>query len=193
MFRWIAPALMHGAWFEKSLFTWGWATGARRDVSPVRMVDPVWTATPWRSSRLAHRLPVAPLGDRQRRGHPADRADRSGVDDRAVGWTAAGLVAPSCRSCSGWTAPANHAHPTTAWRRPRERAGRRGRRGRSQHDEIDERLEAGRGRCHGARLPSEIRVRPRRGAAAGSPAVPGRLRRTGYVRCCAAPVSCGST
>ena len=61
MFRWVAPRVMHGAWFEKSLFTWGWATGAvSTSIALLRIVDPKLQSRTLEEYGLAY-LPVAPM------------------------------------------------------------------------------------------------------------------------------------
>ncbi|MFP5072367.1 sodium/glutamate symporter [Pseudonocardia nantongensis] len=102
MFRWIAPAVMHGAWFEKSLFTWGWATGAvATSVALLRMVDPDLDSRTLEEFGLAY-LPVAPLETGSIAVAPLLVLAGLGWTV-AVGWTVAGLVALVLPFVFGWT------------------------------------------------------------------------------------------
>lgn len=113
MFRWIAPSVMHGAWFEKSLFTWGWATGAvATSVALLRIVDPDLDSRTLEEFGLAY-LPVTPLETGSVALAPLIVLAGLGWAV-AVGWTAVGLVALALPFLLGWTRP-----------RPSERTGER--------------------------------------------------------------------
>ncbi|ALE75131.1 sodium:glutamate symporter [Pseudonocardia sp. EC080610-09] len=102
MFRWVAPKVMHGAWFEKSLFTWGWATGAvATSVALLRMVDPDLDSRTLEEFGLAY-LPVAPLETASIAVTPLLVLAGLGWAV-AGGWTAAGLVALALPFLLGWT------------------------------------------------------------------------------------------
>jgi ESS family glutamate:Na+ symporter len=102
MFRWVAPKVMHGAWFEKSLFTWGWATGAvATSVALLRMVDPDLDSRTLEEFGLAY-LPVAPLETASIAVTPLLVLAGLGWAV-AGGWTTAGLVALALPFLLGWT------------------------------------------------------------------------------------------
>ncbi|MEQ3554535.1 sodium/glutamate symporter [Pseudonocardia nematodicida] len=112
MFRWVAPSVMHGAWFEKSLFTWGWATGAvATSVALLRMVDPDLDSRTLEEFGLAY-LPVAPLETGSIAATPLIVLAGLGWAI-AVGWTAVGLVALALPFLLGWTRARPAGTPTT--------------------------------------------------------------------------------
>jgi ESS family glutamate:Na+ symporter len=104
MFRWVAPALMHGAWFEKAIFTWGWATGAvATSIALLRMVDPDLESRTLEEFGLAY-LPVAPLETASVALTPVIVLVGAGWAI-ASGWTALGVVALVLPFVLGWTRP----------------------------------------------------------------------------------------
>lgn len=104
MFRWVAPALMHGAWFEKAIFTWGWATGAvATSIALLRMVDPDQESRTLEEFGLAY-LPVAPLETASVALTPVIVLVGAGWAI-ASGWTALGLVALALPFLMGWARP----------------------------------------------------------------------------------------
>jgi glutamate:Na+ symporter, ESS family len=104
MFRWVAPALMHGAWFEKAIFTWGWATGAvATSIALLRMVDPDLESGTLEEFGIAY-LPVAPLETASVALTPLIVIVGAGWAI-ASGWTALGLVALALPFLMGWARP----------------------------------------------------------------------------------------
>lgn len=102
LFRWVAPAVMSGAWFEKSLFTWGWATGAvSTSIALLRIVDPRLESRTLEEYGLAY-LPVAPLETVTIVVTPLIVLAGAGWAV-AGGWTAFGLVALALPFVLGWT------------------------------------------------------------------------------------------
>ncbi|MDT0344433.1 sodium/glutamate symporter family protein [Streptomyces litchfieldiae] len=61
LFLWVAPRVFERAWFEKALFTWGWATGSvSTGIALLRMSDPKLETRTLDEFGLAY-LPLAPL------------------------------------------------------------------------------------------------------------------------------------
>lgn len=57
----VAPRVMEGAWFEKQLFTWGWATGAvSTGIALLRIVDPKLKSRTLEDFAIAY-IPVLPV------------------------------------------------------------------------------------------------------------------------------------
>lgn len=57
----VAPRVMEGAWFEKQLFTWGWATGAvSTGIALLRIVDPKMKSRTLEDFAIAY-IPVLPV------------------------------------------------------------------------------------------------------------------------------------
>lgn len=57
----VAPRVMEGAWFEKQLFTWGWATGAvSTGIALLRVVDPKLKSRTLEDFAIAY-IPVLPV------------------------------------------------------------------------------------------------------------------------------------
>lgn len=57
----VAPRSMEGAWFEKQLFTWGWATGAvSTGIALLRIVDPRMKSRTLEDFAIAY-IPVLPV------------------------------------------------------------------------------------------------------------------------------------
>ena len=58
---WVAPRLMHHGWFERSLFTWGWSTGAvATGIAMLRVVDPQLKSGTLEDFGIAY-IPVTPV------------------------------------------------------------------------------------------------------------------------------------
>lgn len=58
---WVAPRLMHEGWFERSIFTWGWSTGAvATGIAMLRVVDPQLKSNTLEDFGLAY-IPVTPV------------------------------------------------------------------------------------------------------------------------------------
>jgi ESS family glutamate:Na+ symporter len=113
MFRWVAPALMHGAWFEKAIFTWGWATGAvATSIALLRMVDPDLESRTLEEFGLAY-LPVAPLETASVALTPVIVLVGAGWAI-ASGWTALGVVALVLPFLVGWSRPRRRRPSTSA-------------------------------------------------------------------------------
>lgn len=109
MVRWVAPRVMHGAWFEKALFTWGWTTGAvATSIALLRIVDPDLDTRTLEDFGLAY-LPVAPIETATVALTPLIVIAGAGWAV-ASGWTALGLVALALPFLLGWT----RARPTSA-------------------------------------------------------------------------------
>ncbi|MFC5233009.1 sodium/glutamate symporter [Pseudonocardia zijingensis] len=102
MFRWVAPALMHGAWFEKAIFTWGWATGSvATSIALLRMVDPDLESRTLEEFGIAY-LPVAPVETASVALTPVI-VIVGAAWAIAAGWTALGVVALVLPFVLGWT------------------------------------------------------------------------------------------
>jgi glutamate:Na+ symporter, ESS family len=101
MFRWVAPALMHGAWFEKAIFTWGWATGSvATSIALLRMVDPELESRTLEEFGVAY-LPVAPVETASVALTPVIVLVGAAWAI-AAGWTVLGLVALALPFVLGW-------------------------------------------------------------------------------------------
>src|SRR5690625_476845 len=58
---WVAPRLMQQGWFERSIFTWGWSTGAvSTGIAMLLVVDPELKSGTMEDFGLAY-IPVAPV------------------------------------------------------------------------------------------------------------------------------------
>lgn len=58
---WVAPRLMHDGWFERSIFTWGWSTGAvATGIAMLRVVDPKLESNTLEDFGIAY-IPVTPV------------------------------------------------------------------------------------------------------------------------------------
>lgn len=58
---WVAPRLMHDGWFERSIFTWGWSTGAvATGIAMLRVVDPDLKSNTLEDFGIAY-IPVTPV------------------------------------------------------------------------------------------------------------------------------------
>ncbi|MDN6489433.1 MAG: sodium:glutamate symporter, partial [Yaniella sp.] len=58
---WVAPRLMQDGWFERSLFTWGWSTGAvSTGIAMLRVVDPQLKSGTLEDFGIAY-IPVTPV------------------------------------------------------------------------------------------------------------------------------------
>lgn len=58
---WVAPRLMHDGWFERSIFTWGWSTGAvATGIAMLRVVDPELKSNTLEDFGIAY-IPVTPV------------------------------------------------------------------------------------------------------------------------------------
>lgn len=102
MVRWVAPRVMHGAWFEKALFTWGWATGSvATSIALLRMVDPDLDSRTLEDFGLAY-LPVVPVETGSVAVTPLLVIAGAGWAI-ASGWTVIGLVALALPFVLGWT------------------------------------------------------------------------------------------
>ncbi|WP_049572515.1 sodium/glutamate symporter [Streptomyces sp. SBT349] len=92
LFLVVAPRVFEADWFEKALFTWGWATGSvSTGVALLRMSDPKLETRTLDEFGLAY-LPLAPLETLTVTLTPTIIA-AGGVWALAGGWTALGLVA----------------------------------------------------------------------------------------------------
>ena len=112
MMRWVAPRVMHGAWFEKALFTWGWATGSvATSIALLRMVDPELDSRTLEDFGLAY-LPVVPVETASVALTPLIVIAGFGWAVGA-GWTAIGLVALALPFVLGWTRARSTASPTS--------------------------------------------------------------------------------
>jgi ESS family glutamate:Na+ symporter len=101
MFRWVAPALMHDAWFEKAIFTWGWATGSiPTSIALLRMVDPDLDSRTLEEFGIAY-LPVAPVETASVALTPVIVLVGAAWAI-AAGWTALGVVALVLPFVLGW-------------------------------------------------------------------------------------------
>ncbi|MEJ2888862.1 sodium/glutamate symporter [Actinomycetospora aeridis] len=102
MVRWVAPRVMHGAWFEKALFTWGWATGSvATSIALLRMVDPDLDSRTLEDFGLAY-LPVVPVETASVALTPLIVIAGLGWAVGA-GWTTFGLIALALPFVLGWT------------------------------------------------------------------------------------------
>lgn len=58
---WVAPRLMQDGWFERSIFTWGWSTGAvATGIAMLRVVDPDLKSGTLEDFGIAY-IPVTPV------------------------------------------------------------------------------------------------------------------------------------
>lgn len=58
---WVAPRLMQEGWFERSIFTWGWSTGAvSTGIAMLRVVDPALKSGTLEDFGIAY-IPVTPV------------------------------------------------------------------------------------------------------------------------------------
>lgn len=58
---WVAPRLMQDGWFERSIFTWGWSTGAvATGIAMLRVVDPELKSGALEDFGIAY-IPVTPV------------------------------------------------------------------------------------------------------------------------------------
>jgi len=58
---WVAPRLMQDGWFERSIFTWGWSTGAvATGIAMLRVVDPELKSNALEDFGIAY-IPVTPV------------------------------------------------------------------------------------------------------------------------------------
>lgn len=58
---WVAPRLMQDGWFERSIFTWGWSTGAvATGIAMLRVVDPDLKSGALEDFGIAY-IPVTPV------------------------------------------------------------------------------------------------------------------------------------
>lgn len=58
---WVAPRLMQDGWFERSIFTWGWSTGAvATGIAMLRVVDPSLKSGTLEDFGIAY-IPVTPV------------------------------------------------------------------------------------------------------------------------------------
>lgn len=109
LFRWVAPVVLAGAWFEKSIFTWGWATGAvSTSIALLRIIDPKLESKTLEEYGMAY-MPVAPLETVTIIVTPLMVVAGVGWAVGA-GWTAFGLLALALPFVFGWA----RANPTPA-------------------------------------------------------------------------------
>lgn len=102
MVRWVVPRVMHGAWFEKALFTRGWATGSvATSIALLRMVDPELDGRTLEDFGLAY-LPTVAV--ETARVAPTPLIVMAGAGWAVASrWTALGPVALALPFVLGWT------------------------------------------------------------------------------------------
>ncbi|OPF72594.1 sodium:glutamate symporter [Streptomyces antioxidans] len=100
LFLVVAPATFRQDWFEKAVFTWGWATGAvATGIALLRMTDPKLESRTLEEFGLAY-LPLAPIETASVTFAPVI-VTAGAAWALGAGWTVAGLIALSLPTLLG--------------------------------------------------------------------------------------------